>query len=152
MQDGNSTSHQTHTQNRHKKITLTISLDTVTKLIIAGLVGGLFLAVYVAGARHGKEEQKAIQNASTTSSTPHSTLSNRWSAIGTVQEIRDNLITVRDSRGKEQQATINKDTTITDKTAKKVDIKTIKNDTKVIVSGTKDNKGSLTATRIRLTQ
>ena len=74
----------------------------------------------------------------------------RWSAIGTVQEVSDKVIKVKNSKGDVQEAQITKDTIITDKTAKKTDIKAVAKDQKVIISGTKDDKGKLTALRIRI--
>lgn len=142
-----------------KKRKIRISKKNIVRFIGVVIVVALFAGVYYAGDQHGAKRQKAYDDKHRS---PASVLSrgnpgaspvnNRWSAIGTIQEFNDKSIKVKNSRGEIQEAVINKDTSITDKTAKKVDTKSLKKDARVIVSGTKDDKGKLTATRIRLQQ
>lgn len=140
-----------------KKRRMNIKLSKRTIKVLVGLivVVGLLAGVYYAGDHHGASRQKAYDakhplSALRPNGVATTPITNRWTAIGTVTEVTDKLVKIKDAKGIVQEAIIDKDTAFTDKTGKKVDIKSVKKDVRVIASGTKDDKGKQTATRIRI--
>lgn len=136
---------------KNRTVTLKINRDILVIIIAAVLV----IAAYFVGVHNGREQAKKDRTSSLSNlergNNPASA-SNRWTSVGTVQEASDNSIKVVDSRKETKQAKITKDTTIVDRKGTKLAAKDIKKDQRVIISGTKDDKGNLTATRIRIQQ
>ncbi len=125
----------------------------ITYVIIAILliIGAYFLGSHQGAQKQKKADEKAHPSAVNASgSNPAS--QNRWTSVGTVQDISATSITVKDSRGETKQAKIESNTAVVDSKAAKTNVQAIKKDQKVIISGTKDDKGNLTATRIRIQQ
>lgn len=116
-------------------------------MILAAVVvlAGTFYAGSVYGASQEKKDSKSASSADAT------TRSSRWTTVGTVVEVTDKKIKVKDSRDQEKEATVSDDTQITDRKGNKLTIGDIKKDQRVIVSGEKDGN-NLKATRIRLQQ
>lgn len=133
-----------------RMVTLRISREVLIIIIAAVLI----LAAYFVGVKNGKDSinKSRRENSSDLAKRDSSASSNRWTAVGNVQEISDTNIKVKDSRDEVKDAKITKDTTIVDRKGTKLAAKDLKKDQRVIVSGTKDDKGALTATRIRLQQ
>lgn len=77
-------------------------------------------------------------------------ITKRWAVIGYVESITINTIKIRDSRGDIKEAALVKDLGITDRKHNKVELKNIKVGDKILVTGNKNDKGQLTATKIRL--
>ncbi|RTK95082.1 hypothetical protein EKI60_01350 [Candidatus Saccharibacteria bacterium] len=109
----------------------------------------VLVVVFFLGSAYGSKKDGKASNAG--SSPRSSSSSNRWTSVGTVQEISDAKVKVKDSRGQEKEAEINKETKIVDRKGTALKPADIKKDSRVIVSGEKDGD-KLTATRIRLQQ
>ena len=77
-------------------------------------------------------------------------ITNNWSAVGTVQDISDKFIKVKNNKGVVQEAELTSDTQITLKSTKKTDLKNISKGKNVIVLGTQDDDGKVTAKMVRL--
>lgn len=143
-----------HEQSKKKKFKFPkLSKPVIYTLVVLLLLGGTF----VAGMNYGENKQKKHQTkslADLSKSSPSAALQNRWTSVGTVQEVSDSKIKVKDSRNETKEASITKDTIIVDRKGTKLTAKDIKKDQRVIVSGTKDekDKNKLTATRIRIQQ
>lgn len=125
----------------------------ITTLALVTLLTGVFYA----GDHHGAKRQKSYDDkhqrmtpAAKLNPLSASAATNRWSAVGTIQELTDKSLKVKSYNGGTQEAMINKKTSIIDKAAKKVGPESLQKDSKIIISGTKDDKGKLTATFIRL--
>ena len=131
-----------------------ISKKAGKRLLIVAVIGLVLGGVYYAGVKKGESRSKAASSklTSSTAKKANDTASNRWTSVGTVLEASADSIKVKDSRGETKQAKITKDTVVVDKKGTKLSAKDIKKDQRVIVSGTKDTKNNLTATRIRLQQ
>ncbi len=135
---------------KNRIITLRINRD----ILMVAVAVLLIVAAYFVGVNKGENKSKNTRKdglASLTSRTAESS-SNRWTSVGSVQEVSETAVKVKDSRGKVKDAKITKDTAIVDRTGTKLTTKDIKKDQRVIVSGTKDAKDVLTATRIRIQQ
>ena len=75
----------------------------------------------------------------------------RWSAIATITAVDAKKISFKDSAGKDQTSNFTKETLVMGSDGKKTDIKALKKDQKIIISGDKDQKGeNRTVTRIRI--
>lgn len=135
---------------KNKTVTLKVNRDVLAVIIAVVLIG----AAYFIGFHNGQEDAKKNPSSSAASLSRQNgeSVSNRWTSVGTVQEVSDNSIKVVDSRKETKQAKITKDTTIVDRKGTKLTAKDIKKDQRVIISGTKDDKNNLTATRIRIQQ
>lgn len=77
-------------------------------------------------------------------------INNRWSIVGSVEDVTSKSITVKNNKGLVQTATINEDTDITQKAAEKASVKDIKKGASVIVIGTKDDNNKFTASMVRI--
>ncbi len=137
---------------RKRKLKNPLSRKATLILSIVVGVAALLGAVYYLGFTNGENKQKAVAKKTLISpSASNASTSRRWSAIGSVTDISEKQIKIKDSRGQEQTAVINKDTVITGADGKKTDFTAIKKDSRVIGTGTKNEKGNtLTATRIRI--
>lgn len=109
----------------------------------------VLVVVFFLGSAYGSKKEDKASNAST--SARSSSASNRWTSVGTVQEISDSKVKVKDSRNQEKEAEINKEAKIVDRKGATLKAADIKKDSRVIVSGEKDSN-KLIATRIRLQQ
>ncbi|MCX6727556.1 MAG: hypothetical protein NTX11_01960 [Candidatus Saccharibacteria bacterium] len=139
-----------------KKVTFTITFNLIVKLIIAAAILLVLFGVYTLGTNNGKK------NAKTTLPTPvagyrdsmmngSNTPIRRWSAIATITAVDAKKISFKDSAGKDQTANFTKETLVMGSDGKKTDIKALKKDQKIIISGDKDQKGeNRTVTRIRI--
>lgn len=132
----------------NKKLTFTITMGLVTKIILGLIVVAILLGVYKLGVNNGKD-QKANQSPASRLQSAANSASKRWSQIGTVTEVTDSKIKIKDSKG-EEEALVNGETVVTGSDGKKADIKAVKKDQRVVATGTKDDKGVQTATRIRI--
>lgn len=143
---------QTPAKKTKKNRTVTLKVNRDVLVIVIALV--LIIAAYFVGFQKGETKGKNDRSSSLSSSSRQNgeSVSNRWTSVGTVQEISDSSIKVVDSRKETKQAKITKDTTIVDRKGTKLTAKDIKKDQRVIISGTKDDKNNLTATRIRIQQ
>jgi hypothetical protein len=139
-----------------KKVTFTITFNLIVKLIIAGAIILVLFGVYTLGTKNGKENAKT--SVSSSSAGNRDSMLNgsnsplrRWSAIATITEVSDKKLSFKDSAGKEQKASFTKETAFLGSDGKKTDVKALKKDQKVIISGEKDEKGeNRTVTRIRI--
>ena len=141
-------------EKKAKKVTFTIPLGLATKMIIALLAVLLVFGIYKLGDRNGANREKTSKtngSSFSSASTANRNASRRWSSIGTITDVNDKTIKVKDARGKEQTASFTKDTIVTSSDGKQTDAKALKKDQKVIVTGDKDEKGNnLTVSRIRI--
>lgn len=137
-----------------KNRTLTLKINRDVLIILIAIV--LAVVTYFIGYHNGQESDKKGRAGSLSDMSRQNSesLSNRWTSVGTVTEISDSKIKVKDSRGDTKEAAITKDTIIVDRKGTKLATKDIKKDQRVIVSGTKDtkDKNKLTTTRIRIQQ
>lgn len=139
-----------------KKVTFTITFNLIVKVIIAAAVLLLLFGVYTLGMNNGKDDAKKTgpsSNAGYRDSMMNGSNSplRRWSAIATITDVNDKKLSFKDSAGKEQTATFTKETVFLGSDGKKTDVKALKKDQKVIISGEKDEKGeNRIVTRIRL--
>ena len=149
-QSVDSSTDQTKKSKRKRIVTLRINRDLLMVIIAAVLI----LVAYLVGVQNGEDKSKKSAKAGLSDISRQSSeaLSNRWTSVGTVQEVSDATIKVKDSRGETKDAKITKDTNIVDRKGTKLAAKDIKKNQRVIVSGTKDDKNNLTATRIRIQQ
>lgn len=139
-----------------KKVTFTITFNLIVKVMITAAVLLLLFGVYTLGMNNGKEDAKKIvppSSAGYRESMMNGSNSplRRWSAIATITEVNDKKLSFKDSTGKEQTASFTKETVFLGSDGKKTDVKALKKDQKVIISGDKDEKGeNRTVSRIRL--
>ena len=143
-------------KNSKKKIRrpkLAISKKRIGQILIVVLVLASYAAVYYVGDRRGADRQKKADESKRSSFSRNgaNTPGNRWTAIGTITDVSDKKIKIKNTKGEITEADIVSDTAITDKSGKKVDAKTLKKDQKVVASGVKEDKGNK-AQRIRLQQ
>ncbi len=139
-----------------KKVTFTITFNLIVKLIIAGAILLVLFGVYMLGTKNGKEN--AYTRVSSSNSGNRDAMSSgsssplrRWTAIATIIDVNDKKLSFKDSAGKEQTATFTKESVFLGSDGKKTDVKALKKDQKVIISGNKDEKGeNRTVTRIRI--
>lgn len=130
-----------------RAITIRLSLRVA---IVCGIIL-LLLASFVSGTIYGEHRQKQAKYTNPRSHNASNVSSNRWASVGTILEVSDSEIKVKDSRNQEKVAKITKDTKIVDRKGTNLTTKELKKDQRVIVSGEKDGN-KLTATRIRLQQ
>lgn len=151
MSDHKEHSEESH-HSRKKTKAVTIKLNRKTFTVAAGVV--VLVGVFILGTVYGMNRQEKADNKKNpfSSRTTPATNSNRWTSVGTITEVSDSKIKVKDSRDQEKEATITKDTQIVNRKGDKLAAKDLKKDQKVIVSGEKDAKDDkkLTVTRIRL--
>lgn len=74
----------------------------------------------------------------------------RWNAVGTVEDISATSITVKNAKGSVQKAALNEDTEITTQPSVQVSVSSIKKGNKVIILGSQDRNGKVTANMVRL--
>lgn len=122
-------------------------------LVIASVLA--LVASYSIGYNSGKKDQKAVDDkkikaASSLNPALPDIIKNRWSIVGTVEEVSKDSITVKNNKGLLQTATINDKTSITEKSAKKTTVDAVKKGSSVIVIGTKDDNSKYTASMIRI--
>lgn len=145
---------QPHTEFQKTKKKRIITLRVNRDLLTIGIAIVLIVVAYMVGVQNGEDKAKKNGKAGSSDITRQSSasMSNRWTSVGMVQEVSDRAIKVKDSRNEVKDAKITKDTSIVDRKGAKLTTKDIKKDQRVIVSGTKDDKNTLTATRIRIQQ
>ena len=114
----------------------------------------VLVVVFFLGSAYGSRNESKTTKLTDPKTAASRATQNRWTSIGTVQEVSDTKIKVKDSRDEVKEATINKETKIVDRKGTTLKPSDIKKDSRVIISGTKDEKDEkkLTATRIRLQQ
>lgn len=144
-------------QSPHSKKNKTMTLKVNRKLFLVLLAVAVLLVTFFIGKSYGVSQQKEADkknNPLTSRTNGNSSVSNRWTSVGTVIEVSDKSIKIKDSRDQEKTASITKETKIVNRKGESLSAKDLKKDQKVIVSGTKDEKDEkkLTATRIRLQQ
>ncbi len=147
---------QQHEHSRKKRT----ALPKLSKPVIYALVSVIVLLVtFIAGVNYGENRQANHKTSESSdgrgrSNSLSSAAQSRWTSVGTVQEVSEKQIKVKDSRNETKEAAITKDTVIVDRKGTKLSAKEIKKDQRVIISGTKDekDKNKLTATRIRIQQ
>ena len=133
---------------KSKNVTLIMNRRMFTILVVVLVL----VVVFFLGSAYGSRKSDSKGNSSGASSnSDRPSTSNRWTSVGTVQEISDSKIKVKDSRDQEKEAAINKETKIVDRKGTVLKTSDIKKDQRVIVSGEKDGD-KLVATRIRLQQ
>lgn len=135
---------------KNRTVTLRVNRDVLMVLVAVVLIA----SAYFIGVNKGenKTSKTAKNGLSSTAEKNAATSSNRWTSVGSVEEVSESNIKVKDSRNEVKDAKITKDTSIVDRKGTKLTAKDIKKDQRVIVSGTKDDKNVLTATRIRIQQ
>lgn len=129
---------------KSRNIHLKVNRKTAT---IIGSVA-IVVVVFLLGAMYGTHQQKEADKRSG-SGRLAAAAQDRWTAVGTITEVSESKIKVKDVRGEEKEADVTSDTTIVDSKSQKIAAKDLKKDQKVIVTGTKDGK-KLKATRIRV--
>lgn len=139
---------------KNKKLNLSKKniLIFISVILAIGVLVGTYSVGYSNGAKNQKASDEKKQNAATAASNPAlpDLLKNRWSIVGTVEEVSANSITVKNNKGLIQTATVNGSTSITEKSAKKTTIDAVKKGGSVIVIGSKDDNGKITASMIRI--
>lgn len=130
------------------------------KVLLGGVAIALVMiitsvAMYNLGYSKGTKDQKIaeankLSQAAKVAAGLPGILENRWSVVGTVENISADSISVKNNKGSVQEAALNSDTEITLKPSRKTDVSSIKKGAKVIVLGTKGDDGKVTATMIRI--
>ena len=140
-----------------KKVTFTITFGLVVKVIVFALIAALMFGIYQTGYNNGKKQAKTISPTLPLDFRDRiqpgggAMQSRRWSAIGTITDVNDKTIKIKDSRDKEESANFTKDTSVIGSDGKKTDVKALKKGQKIIISGEKDDKDqNRTVTRIRI--
>lgn len=119
-------------------------------LVVVACAYGIFYLGQKSGAAKQKElDKKTVSSASQSNKRTLSSAS-RKTFIGTIASVNNKEIEIAPRTGDKVKVTINDETRITGIDAKKVDVNALKKDQKVIVSTTKDKKGTYTSTRIRI--
>ncbi len=119
----------------------------------------LFLAavffVYTLGYSNGVRSRTVDKNSKSSQpgnmeSSLSGIITNNWSVVGTVQDISEKAIRVKNNKGIIQEAELTSDTQITLKSTKKTDLKNISKGKNVIVLGSEADDGKVTAKMVRL--
>lgn len=140
---------------KSKKKNRTVTFRINRNVLFVGIAVIFVIGVYFLGVHQGQKKAKpSTQSPASLDRANAAATSNRWTSVGTVQEVSDSSIKVKDSRDEVKQAAITKDTKIVNRKGEQLKASDIKKDQRVIISGTKDekDKNKLTATRIRLQQ
>lgn len=106
-------------------------------LFLIGSAVLVLVVVFLLGSAYGSNKQKH-KVSSSLQNTRSSQLANRWTALGTIVEVSDSQIKVKDSRNQEKTAAITKDTKIVNRQGDTLKPSDLKKDQRVITSGEKD--------------
>lgn len=135
---------------KKKSSNMSVTIRFNRTFFMVALAVIVLVVVFFLGSSYGANQEKGKSGSS--SRTNSSLINqNRWTAVGTVQEVSDSQIKVKDSRDQIKEASITKETKIVDRKGTDLSAKDIKKDQRVIISGEKDGD-KLTATRIRIQQ
>lgn len=149
--DGGTYMSKEETVKSSKKRGLTVKLGEKS-FVLLGIIIAVALVFgigYKAGVSHQKKEVAAQRSKNLRSQSFLDTLP-RWTSIGTITNITENKLVLKDIRGDTKEAKLTKESRITDRMGKTLTRNDLKKDQKIIVSGERDKKGNLTVTRIRV--
>ncbi len=145
-------SDQSNSEHKSKSKKVTLTFDRRAGIVVSIIVS--LLAAFWLGTLYGSHKNKSSSTFDTLREKAKTTSNTRWNGVGTVTEVSNSTITIKESVGGTRMAAITKSTEILDRKNKKISIDQIKKDQRVIVSANKDAKDAnkLTATRIRVLQ
>ncbi len=131
-----------------------LSRKTMICLGIASLTLLILIGIFYAGDRRGARRQKALDDKKKSTSTAADFKSNiikdYWSIVGSVEDVSNKSIKVKNNKGLVEEAEVTSSTSITEKPSKKVEIGAVKKGARVVVTGTKTDDGKITAKVIRI--
>jgi hypothetical protein len=139
------------------KINFTVSKKNLIIILSVVIAIALLATAYSVGYKTGAKNQKASDAKKQKAATSQSSelpdfIKNRWSIVGTVEEVSGKSITVKNNKGLVQTASINNNTKVSEKSTNKTTIQAVKKGSSVIVIGSKDDNNNFTASMVRIKQ